>query len=77
MSLFHKEFDKVPIEIFRALQKAWEADKSLVHGVGLMLSYDLSAKRYVACDNISDEFYVEDFDSFEEAYSWLMGKECE
>ena len=46
MSLFHKEFDEVPIEIFRALQKAWEADKSLVHGVGLILSYDLSTKRY-------------------------------
>lgn len=75
MSLFHKEFDEVPIEIFRALQKAWEADKRLVHGVRLMLTYDLSTKRYVACDNISDEFYVEDFDSFEEAYSWLMGKD--
>ena len=77
MSLFHKEFDEVPIEIFSALQKAWEADKRLVDGVGLMLTYDLRAKRYVACDNRSGEFYVEEFESFEEAYSWLMNKEEE
>ena len=43
MSLFHKEFDEVPIEIFSALQKAWEADRSLVAGVGLMLTYDLQS----------------------------------
>lgn len=72
MSLSRKVFDEVPMEIFSALQKAWKADKSLVHGVRLMLSYDLRAKRYVACDNRCDEFFIEDFDSYEEAYSWLM-----
>ena len=77
MSLFHKEFDEVPIEIFSALQKAWEADRSLVAGVGLMLTYDLQSERFVACDNLSGDFYVEDFDLYEEAYLWLMGKEAE
>ena len=72
MSLFHKEFDEVPIEIFSALQKAREADKSLVEGVGLMLTYDFHTKRYVACDNRYDEFFIEDFDSYVEAYLWLM-----
>lgn len=75
MSLFHKEFDEVPMEIFRALQKAWEISNDLVDGVGLVLTYDFNSKRYVACDNRSGDFFVEDFDSYEEAYSWLMGKD--
>lgn len=77
MSLYHKEFAEVPIEIFIALRKAWEADKRLVNGVGLVLTYDFHAKRYVACDNKSNEFFVEDFETIEEALNWLFLREKE
>ena len=68
-------FENVPIAIFSALEKAWTADKSITEEVGRLLTYDSDSGRYVACDNKSNEFFVEDFETLEEALNWLFLRE--
>lgn len=70
-------FENVPIEIFSTLEKAWTVDKSLTEGVGQLLSYNPEEKTYCVCDNRTNEFFVEDFETLEEALNWLFLREKE
>ena len=65
----------IPSEIFDALYEAWESDEKLTEKLGLMISYDPKECVYVAVDNTENEFFTEEFKTYEEAIAWLLDKD--
>ena len=58
--------------VFDTIQVKWSEDKDSV-ARGKFLTFD--AGKYIAADNSSGEFFVEEFDSYQKAKDWLAGKD--
>ena len=40
----------------------------------LLWYYDDTAQKYIACDNLHGHAWIEEFDTYEECVSWLLGE---
>lgn len=52
------------------LIEAWDASTA---ERGLFLQYPAEAGKYIACDNTTQDCWVEEFDTLPEAMDWLLG----
>ena len=59
-------------DVFDIIQDKWSEDKDYV-ARGKFLTFD--GGKYIAADNSSGEFFVEEFDSYQKAKDWLAGKD--
>ena len=59
-------------DVFDIIQVKWSEDKDSV-ARGKFLTFD--GGKYIAADNSSGEFFVEEFVSYQKAKDWLAGKD--
>ena len=50
----------------------WAEDKYTIE-CGLFLQYPAENGKYIACDNLTQDCWVEEFDTLPEAMDWLLG----